>query len=224
MTTAKLFVAWTWRRLGKRWAVASLALASVGCALGVGVERLVNPSYAADHALLGVTFGLSVPLLAWLTVGRVFPTSLEQSLESLAECGADRRQAACWAAGALALWLAGAGSWLGLITALLGNYRTDELWFDLGTCAWVGALGAASYGLLHAFSTLWGRQGRVVALVLDWVLGAGAGFVAAFWPRSHLRNLLGGTDVLALTQWQSAIALSALALVCLLGLRGRLAR
>jgi hypothetical protein len=50
-------------------------------------------------------------------------------------------------------------------------------------------------------------RGRWLALVGDFLLGAGAGALAIAWPRSHLANLTGGVPPLDLAQHWSSVVL-----------------
>ena len=54
--------------------------------------------------------------------------------------------------------------------------------------------------------------GRVVLLVVDWILGANGGAGALLCPRGHVRNLLGGAAPMDLSQRASAAALVFLAI------------
>jgi hypothetical protein len=50
-------------------------------------------------------------------------------------------------------------------------------------------------------------QGRTWLLVADFLLGAGDSFLALPWPKGHIRNLLGGSAVLELSQLAALMAM-----------------
>jgi hypothetical protein len=87
----------------------------------------------------------------------------------------------------------------------------------------VGALGGAAYASWFSLGAGFGRRGggRLVALLVDWLLGASGGVMALFAPRAHLRSLMGGAPPMDLSQRASAVALAILALACALGAVGR---
>lgn len=184
--------------------------ATLCCTLAAAIEWKTNPVTAADQALLGATFGLVVPVAAWFAAARAFTPNVEASLHGLARHGADRRGLALRELGKQCLNLALLGAWLGGLTAALVNFRTEELWRDVGACVWIGALGGIAYGCLLSLGSRWGGRGRALVLVCDWLLGASTGYLGLLWPRAHLRNLLGAEPVAALAQWQSAGALGLL--------------
>jgi hypothetical protein len=71
----------------------------------------------------------------------------------------------------------------------------------------------AAYFLLGA-ALVAGFWGRALFLAVDWIVGSGVGLGAAFMPRSHLRNLLGGEPPFEFLPWESLAALTAIAVVC----------
>ena len=87
---------------------------------------------------------------------------------------------------------------------------------DALTSAYAGALGGAAYAAWLALGTALGRRGggRAALLVVDWVLGAGTGATATITPRAHLRNLLGGTPPMNLSESSRACALVILTIGC----------
>ena len=87
---------------------------------------------------------------------------------------------------------------------------------DVFASLWSGALGGAGYAGLFAVASLFARRGRIAALVLDWLLGSGAGALALPWPRGHARNLFGGEPVLDGSQAFAAFVLVALAVTGIL--------
>ncbi|HEX6767565.1 MAG TPA: hypothetical protein VF103_18830, partial [Polyangiaceae bacterium] len=69
----------------------------------------------------------------------------------------------------------------------------------------------AAYAGLFAVASLFGRRGRIAALVLDWLFGSGSGLFALVWPRAHARNLFGGEPVLDGSQAFAAFVLALIA-------------
>ena len=53
---------------------------------------------------------------------------------------------------------------------------------------------------------------RSVFLIIDWVIGSGAGFGAMFTPRGHVQSLLGGIPVFELPSRASSVLLVVLVL------------
>ena len=223
MADARMIVAWVLNRLGLRWLSGVLVLASVACLLGVLLERRAAPGSGPDAALLSVTFGLVIPVLAWASAGRIFPEGISEALIPLTRFGLCRQRALLGSGATLGIALGLMGAWLGAMTAAVGNVAGDRFWLDMATCAWIGALAGAGYSTLQTLGASWGARGRAAVLLLDWGLGVGSGPLASIWPRSHLRNLLGGTPLLEFAQWHSALALVLLLSLCVALLRVRTA-
>jgi hypothetical protein len=207
-----------WERL--RGASALVVLALVGStvfAAGV-LERRSDPSSAPDDVLAGVAFGLALPLLAYLVSERVCDGQrLDRSVDCVARHGADRRRAllGLLLSSALATALAGA-----LIAALavLGAHRLRDaaLGFDLRSSIGIAFVSGFAYALCFGAASLLGKRGggRKWALLADFVFGSGASAFAAMWPRSHVRNLLGGEPALDLSQAGAWAALVAIGIAC----------
>ena len=208
--------------LGVRLALGGLSARAPWVASGLGVvavavasliERTREPAYAADRALLGPTLGVVVPLVGYALFEAVHHGERARTtLEPLGRHGADRRLLSLGAHGALAVCAALVTALLAAIAVLGARDLGDgALAADLTASLWGGALTGAAYAGLFAFASLFGRRGRIVALVLDWLFGSGAGALALLWPRAHARSLFGGEPVLDGSQVFAAFVLAALA-------------
>jgi hypothetical protein len=186
-------------------------------------KRLVGGD-AVDATLTGAVFGWTIPLLAYAAVARVSRYGrLDEAAADLVRHGGNRRAIVA----SFVLMTAARVSVVGALLAALGvlvssvgeaaAIRSDAL-----TSAWIGALGGAAYVAWFSLGSLWGRagRGRLLSLLLDWVLGATSTAIALPWPRAHLHCLLGGELVIGLPAWQSSVLLGLFAglyyLACLL--------
>jgi hypothetical protein len=180
-------------------------------------EKRTAPYGAAERALEGHVFGLILPLALLFTSTRVLePVRLESATLPLARFGLSRPTvalgliSASMLAGALLAAVAAA------ITALVAHDPTaPSIAVDIVTCSWIGALTAAAYAGLFALGSTFGPRGggRLVALALDFILGATSGFGSVLSPRAHAQNLLGGEPPLLLAQPVSAALLVCIAVV-----------
>jgi hypothetical protein len=180
--------------------------------------RANGSSHAADHALLGAYGPLVLPLLAYTLVGSAIgPRSLSSSVAPLVAFGARPAQAATIALVVAATACAFAGAVSAAVVALLAHGAADPpLGRDALASAYVGGLGGVAYGAWFVLGASFGKRGggRPVLLVVDWLLGAGDGAGALVTPRGHVRNLLGGTPPLDLSERASAGAIVVIAVVC----------
>lgn len=217
------------RALGWVWLCgASLGvLLSVGLAGWLEAQAIVGAS-GARHAelrlLQGATFGLVLPLFAFCLSSRLGADLAALLSSSWPRYGANRRSfalgrlmfptlAACAIVSLAALFALGLSSASSDPTLRLPLGLTTPLWAVLG----IAALGGASYVAGFALAQLLGGAlGRAAFLIGDWLLGAGSGVTALPWPRSHLRALLGGEPVLAMSDLQSSQCLLVLTLSCAL--------
>jgi hypothetical protein len=204
-------------RLRSRRSVVAFAAAAVLVALGALLERRASSLIAADRVLVGVVFGVVVPLLAWGALARVTQASrLEESVRELARHGADRRQATLGIVSAAAVATALAAALLAVLAVFVARFPADpRLGADLVFGVWIGLLAGAAYAGWFALGSTIGRSGwgRGLALLIDWLLGAGAGVLSLPWPRGHVRNLLGAEPVLSMPQWSATAALALLGLL-----------
>jgi hypothetical protein len=193
------------------WVAAGLGLATV--ALASLVERSREPAYAADRTLLGPTLGIVVPLVAYVLFEAVHRGERARAtLEPLGRHGADRRLLSLGVHAALAACSAAVTALFTAIAVVAARGFGDAaLVADFTASLWGGALTGAAYAGLFSLASLFGRRGRIVALVLDWLLGSGAGTLALVWPRAHARGLFGGEPVLDGSQAFAAFVLVALA-------------
>jgi hypothetical protein len=205
----------SWSRVNAGWWATTSALSLTLALLGLLIEHRAAPSSSADNTLLSVTCAVLLPACAWASVRRVFPEALSAGLGSLAQHGANRREALVGAAGALLLGNAGLGAFLAVSTRLVGASSLAHGVYDVWTCAWVAALGGAAYAAWFLLGTSFGRrgQGRVHFVFLDLLFGMGSSALAALWPRGYTRQLLGGVPVANLEQPVASFLLAVLVLV-----------
>lgn len=189
----------------------AFALTACGVFVAGVLERRSSASTATDDVLSGVVFGLVVPVLAYLVSQRVSGGQrLDQCVEGVARYGASRRAAALGVLLFAALLSACASALLTLLALLGTRAPAADLRVSLGI-AFAAGLG---YSFWLGAASLVGKRGggRKWALILDFVLGAGSSFVALWWPRAHVRNLLGGEPALDLSQRAAWIALGLIVL------------
>jgi len=198
------------RRLqsGATWLLVALSVALV--ISGGIIERHVTTWGAVDRSL-AATFRLVVPLYCFAVVAAaVQRVGLREATWSVARFGPARRDVA------LGIVLASvAVSMLGgvflSVCAVLCAYGPSArpLASELFTSGWIGGLVAAAYAAWFALgSTFFDRgRGRWIPLVFDFFLGSGSGAIAAVFPRSHARGLLGDVGPTQFSQPQSSVAL-----------------
>jgi hypothetical protein len=162
---------------------------------------------AADRALTTAAFGLALPILAYLTAEAAFGGSrFGKSTRLVARHGGSGRLASLGQATALAGALAlGAACIAG--AALVSAYPLGDprLWSDLGATLPIALVAGIAYAGWYAFASSFGAAGggRKWLLGFDWILGASSGVFALPWPRGHVRNLLGGTPIVEMSQSQA---------------------
>jgi hypothetical protein len=196
-------------RQGATATACGLALAfELGVAL---LERAQGHVGAADRALSGGAFGIALPLLCYFLVGRVCSSArLGEAVTPLARHGLDRRTLALGLALPPAL-VAAAVSALGsvLVVCITRGPSDPELGRDVLTSIWIGIVSGPAYVAAFIGASAFGRggRGRSWLLAADFVLGAGDSFWAFPWPKAHIRNLLGGSAALELSQLGALLAL-----------------
>jgi hypothetical protein len=198
-------------RLHQRATPLALGLA-LSFELGVALlERAQGASGASARALTGGAFGVALPLLAYFLVGRACDgKSLREAVAPLARHGLDRRQLTVGFALPLGLLLAAFGVFGSALVVLVTRELGDpELPRDLWTTAWIGLVSGPAYAAAFVGASAFGRagRGRTWLLAVDFLLGAGTSFLAFPWPKGHIRNLLGGSAVLGLSQLGALFAL-----------------
>ncbi|MEI9941196.1 MAG: hypothetical protein WDO69_28595 [Pseudomonadota bacterium] len=182
------------------------------------MERESDAASAPDDVLRGAVFGMALPLLAYLVSERVCAGQrLERSVDGIARYGTDRRAAVLGVLLASALCTAFASALI-TIAGLLGAHapHSTSLASDLRTSVGIALIAGVVYSLYFGAASLLGKRGggRKWALIIDFVLGAGASTLAAPWPRGHVRNLLGGEPVIDLSQTSAWIALAVIGVAC----------
>jgi hypothetical protein len=175
------------------------------------LERRQDPELAADRALTGIVFGISIPLLAYAVVDRVSRRGrLDAAVVPVTRYGANRRGAIL----GILVWCAlvtGVLSTVLAVTAVLASRGLHDpaLPADVMASAWIAFFGAAAYVGWFAVASVIGNgaRARLWALIIDWLLGSGPTAFALFWPRGHVRNLLGAEPVLQMPQWSAGVSL-----------------
>ncbi len=182
--------------------------------------RARGSAHGADHVLVDTYGALALPLLSYVIVGAtVASQSLRASTASLVSFGAQPTRAAAAAIAVAAMSCAVVGAFVAAAVAVLAHGIADPpRWHDAAASAYVGALGGAAYATWFSLGASFGRRGggRVVLLLVDWILGATSSAAALVTPRGHLRNLLGGAPPMDLSQRASVAALAVLAIACAL--------
>jgi hypothetical protein len=197
------------------------------CALALvfaEIARIHGAAHGADHVLIELYGALAVPLVAYLLVGAaVASRSLRSSTSSVVAFGAAPLRAALATLAVAVVLAAAASAILGAAVALVAHGSSDPPPVrDAFVSAYAGALGGAAYAAWFGLGSSFGKRGggRSLFLALDWVLGASTGAGALLTPRGHLRNLLGGSPPMELSQRGSSVALLVLtALFALLAMR-----
>jgi hypothetical protein len=184
------------------------------------LERSVLSAGAADRALIGVAFGIALPLFAYVVVARAAQGKRwEHALDVVARHGADRRISALGSMVTATAALALAGLLLGGLTAIVARGFGDPLWArDALSSASVGSVAGGCYGVWFALGSALGRNGsgRFWLLIADWLLGSGTTALALFWPRAHIRNLIGAPPVLGMSQGMAVACIGLLSAFCLI--------
>jgi hypothetical protein len=175
-------------------------------------------AHGADHVLIDTYGALALPLMSYVIVGAtVASQSLRASTAALVAFGAQPARAAAAAIAVAAASCAVVGALVAAAVAVVAHGIADPpRLHDAAASAYVGALGGVAYAAWFSLGASIGRRGggRVVLLVVDWILGATGGAAALASPRGHLRNLLGGVPPLDVSERSSAAALALLAIAC----------
>jgi hypothetical protein len=210
LPSARLLHSWRAGIIVLGWCLVAVAFAVAARANG--------SSHAADHVLLGAYGPLVLPLLAYTLVGSVIgPRSLSASVAPSVAFGARPAEAATVAVIVAATACACACGLSAAVVAFVAHGSADPpLGRDAFASAYAGGLGGVAYAAWFVLGASFGKRGggRSVLLVADWVLGASDGAAALMTPRGHIRNLLGGTPPVDLSERASAGALVVIAVVC----------
>lgn len=199
------------QRLRQRSTGVACALA-LSFELGVALlERAQGRVGAADRALAGGAFGIALPLLCFFLVGRACGgVGLAAAVAPLARHGLDRRSLALGLTLPPALLAAAFGAVSSLLVILVTRGLGDErLTADAATSLWIGLVAGIAYVAAFVGASALGRNGRGRAWLLaaDFLLGQSDSFLAVPWPKAHVRNLLGGSPALELSQLGALLAL-----------------
>ncbi len=177
------------------------------------LERRTGSVLSADRTLAGIALGLALPFIAYGVV-RVASGGqrLSQAVWPAARHGQSRRSVALGLLFTTTLLNTLLGAFLAAVSVMCVRFPADPLLVsDMLNSAWIGGLGGAVYTALFLCGATLGRLGggAFIFLGLDFALGTGTGLVAAIWPRSHIRNLLGAAPPLELPQYASSLFLLA---------------
>ncbi len=185
------------------------------------VARMRGSAHGADHVLVDTYGAFVLPLLAYALVRATFGWgSLRASTAPVVAFGAQPARAAAAAIAVAAVSCAAVSALVAAMAAFVAHGVSDPPPLrDAAVSAYAGALGGTAYAAWFSLGATFGRRGGGcgVLLVVDWMLGATTGAGALVTPRGHLRNLLGGSPPMNLTQRASVAALLAITLVCALG-------
>jgi hypothetical protein len=216
-------------RLRDRTARVAPALAAVAVLGSAWVEHRAEGEAAvvAADVTLGIAFGTCLPLMAYALVGCTSRKGrLDDAVRPLSRHGSNRRLAMLGIVVRTSIHVAAIGAVLGVVGVMVARGQfTSAALADALIAAWVGAIGGLAYTAWLSLGSLFGRfgGGRLLALLVDFSVGAGSSAVAAPWPRSHVRSLIGGDLVLGMPAWGSSLLLSALSalyvLLCLVRVR-----
>jgi hypothetical protein len=188
--------------------------------LGVALlERAQGRVGAADRALSGGAFGIALPLLCYFVVQRACAgLSLRAAVNPLARHGMSRHSLVLGLCIPPALLAAAFAALSGVAVVALTRGGGDPLLFrDLATCLWIGLVAGLAYSIAFVGASAYGQrgQGRFWLLAADFLLGSGSSLLAVPWPKGHVRNLLGGTPVLQLSQLSALMLLLGMSFACL---------
>jgi hypothetical protein len=196
--------------LDRRLLLVALTLGSTAVAVAATFERRAWPIRAPDHTLVGVVFGIVVPVFAYACMAHATAGGLVARLGTVARFGTDRRRAALGYLGVWVAIVALASAWFAALGLVVARGLGDPLL--LGDCVVsmrIGLLGGAAYtALLAVGSILPGPRWWQLALLFgDWLLGTTTTAASAVWPRGHVRTLLGAEPTLGLSQPAASFAL-----------------
>jgi hypothetical protein len=203
-----------------------LALPVLGAAALTAGVAAVGPHHAraaADRGLIFAGFGLVFPVLAFLTAELTLGgRRLDRAARVVARHGVSGRSSGL----GMCLALAGAcvaSALLVAASALFAAYPLSDarLWSELVLVIPIATLAGLSYAGWYTLASSFGTRGggRKWLLGLDWVLGASASWFSLLFPRGHVRNLLGGTPVMEMSQgWAFGVLVVGTGLATALGL------
>jgi len=197
-----------------------LALGLLAVVAAAVLERQSDAASAPDDVLSGAAFGIALPLFAYFVSERACDGKrLDHSVDGVARFGTNRRAALLGVLLASALGSAFCGALLAIF-AILGAHApgSSALLGDLRASVGIAVLAGTVYALYFGAASLFGKRGggRKWALIIDFIFGAGSSTLATPWPRGHVRNLLGGTPVVELSQTSAWLALVLIGAACVM--------
>ena len=172
-----------------------------------------------DRALLGIYAPFVMPLVCYAIAGAALGgEGVVSAARPLVRFGASPRVAAL-AAGLVATAVAAlvSSALAALLVVAAHNAADPPLARDAMLSAYAGALGGAAHAAFFVLGSAVGPRGsgRAVALVVNWIFGASAGWLSIFVPYTHSRALFGGPPAVTLSEPASAWALGAILVVSL---------
>jgi hypothetical protein len=205
-------------RLDGRFVATLIGVTAPLVALAALVARRASPYGAADDTLVGVVFGVAIPLATYAILSRATDRSrFGSSVDALARHGANRRVVALGLLCVSAL----VGVLVAVLISLIGLWVArgaddPSLWADCLTSARIAVAAGFAYTAWFSLGATVGRKGggRFVVLAFDWLFGSSTGFLGVPTPRAHLANLLGGEPVLGWSQPAAFAMLGGLSVVC----------
>lgn len=190
------------------WCVLALVLAAMA--------RRAGSVHGADHVLLEGYASFALPLLSYAVVGGALGArSMKASTTSMVAFGASPERAAAASVVVAAAACAVVGALLASAVAAVAHGSADPPALrDALTSAYAGGLGGLAYASWYALGAGFGRRGggRVVLLVVDFLVSGDDGMLAMATPRAHVRSLLGGLEAMELSPRASGLALAVMAL------------
>jgi hypothetical protein len=200
-----------WTRLARtrrgRWPAAGWTLLTLLASLHA---RAIGIGSGAAHVMRGPFGIIVVPLVAYTIVGAVLGGGgLRAATRGVVALGAPSRGAAAATVLVATFASALASALLAAIVAVVAHGPLDApLAVDLAASVAVAFLGGAAYGTYFcAGSAIGSGAARALFLVVDWLIGAGAGFGALFTPRGHLMSLLGDQACFDISRRASSVVL-----------------
>jgi hypothetical protein len=204
----------------RRRGLALIGLLALALVFTSATIELRAGSAGAVDRVLEATFRLVIPLFTLAIVAAVSSRgNLSDAAWSAARFGARHSAVALGLLAAAVLASAGSAALLAAFSVAAAHTKSaPPLAADAALSAYIGAITAAAYaGWLGLGSTFFRfGQGRLIFIILDFLIGGSAGLMGAIFPRGNATNLLGGAAPLGLSQPSStAILILSAAALCL---------
>ncbi len=217
MTGGRVGAALCYERLRSAQLVLVLLVsAPVMFVAGVLVRRS-DPAGAIDNVLAGAVFGFALPVLSYVISERSCESqSLDRAVDGVTRYGASRRAAMFGVLSTSCLVSACLSALLAALAVSGAHVSGEAIAFDLRSSVGIAFLSGVAYTACFSAASLLGKQGRgrTWALLADFTFGAGSTSLSIMFPRAHIRNLLGGTPPLGLTQVSAWFALVLMGVAC----------